>query len=114
MLAMLAKKTGIPVLLICQLNRSTYVSGMPRINHIRYSGMAEMMAAMIILVYNPNNILADGTDSKALPPVEGKGYLIEGKSRFGFKHHSPGAAQVDWDGLMGWGVDAGDWFVVNV
>lgn len=114
-LAMLAKKTGVPVLLICQLNRSTYLGGIPRINHIRYSGMAEMMAALILLVYNPKNILADYNEKDAiLPSVEGKGYLIEGKSRFGFKKGNPGAVQVDWDGLMGWGDESGDWYDITV
>ena len=52
-LAMLAKTTGVPVILICQLNRTQYTGGIPKINHIRYSGMAEMMSSLILLLYNP-------------------------------------------------------------
>jgi replicative DNA helicase len=105
-LSVLAKKTGVPVILISQLNRSTYTGGTPRINHIRYSGMAEAMAALIILVYNPNNIIADYKADEQLPAIEGQGYLIVGKSRFGFKEGGPGAIVVDWDGLMGWGSES--------
>jgi hypothetical protein len=106
-LSVLAKQLQIPVILICQLNRATYVSGMPRINHIRYSGMAEAMASLILLLYNPNQILADikqqDASTNMLPAVEGRGYILIGKSRFGFLKGGPGAIQVEWDGKDGWG-----------
>lgn len=101
-LAALAKRTGVPVLLISQLNRETYSGGIPRINHIRYSGMAEAMAAMILLVYNPNNIFVDAKANSILPSISGIGYVIVGKSRYGYKHGGPGAVQIGWDGLAGW------------
>jgi hypothetical protein len=110
-LSVLAKQIKIPVILICQLNRATYVSGMPRINHIRYSGMAEAMASLILLLYNPNQILADikqqDASTNMLPAVEGRGYILIGKSRFGFLKGGPGAIQVEWDGKDGWGEN---WF----
>jgi replicative DNA helicase len=109
-LSMLAKKTGVPVLLISQLNRGTYVGGIPRINHIRYSGMAEAMAALILLIYNPHNILADFAEKTPLPDAEGVGYIIAGKSRYGFKEGGPGAIQVQWDGAMGWGNESTGWW----
>jgi replicative DNA helicase len=102
-LAQLAKKTGIPVLLISQLNRSTYAGGIPKINHLRYSGLAEAMAALIVLIYNPSNILVDIQEKTKLDIIPGRGYLIVGKSRFGFKKGGPGAIMIDWEPETGWG-----------
>ena len=104
--SILAKQTKVPVVLVAQLNRENYKGGVPKIHHVRYSGMAEMMSSLILLLYNPNMILADFSNKEAstmLPPVQGKGYIIGGKARFGFKKGTPGAVQVDWDGGAGWG-----------
>lgn len=105
-MAALAKRTGVPVLLISQLNRETYSGGIPKINHIRYSGLAEAMAAMILLVYNPHNIFVDSKSNSVLPSVPGCGYVIIGKSRYGYVHGGPGAVQIGWDGLGGWDDEA--------
>ena len=102
-LAVLAKTTGVPVILICQLNRNQYQGGIPKINHIRYSGMAEMMSALIMLLYNPSSTVADVQANSILPYYEDKGYIIVGKSRFGFKMGKPGAVQVGFRGDTGWG-----------
>lgn len=113
-LALLAKKTGVPVVLISQLNRNTYSGGTPKVNHLRYSGMAEAMSALILLIYNPNNILVDNGGGKSeLETIEGRGYLIEGKSRFGFKQGGPGAIMIEWDGAGGWGEKGLGWFKIN-
>ncbi len=112
-LAMLAKKTGIPVLLLSQLNREVYQNGgIPRIHHLRYSGLAEAMAALIIMVYNPKNIsiVTPKKDEPTLPVSVGKAYLIVGKSRYGYVHDCPGAVMVDWNGAEGWGSKALGWF----
>lgn len=101
--SMLAKKVRVPVVLISQLNREVYKGGEPRVNHLRYSGMAEAMSALILLIHNPNTILADFATESSLTRVEGRGYVIVGKSRFGFKGGSPGAIMIEWDGLAGWG-----------
>lgn len=113
-LAMLAKKTGVPVLLISQLSRATYQGGIPKVNHLRYSGMAEAMSALILLIYNPNNILAEFAADNTLTAVPGKGYLLVGKSRFGFKEGGPGGIQIDWDGLGGWGETSSGYFNITV
>jgi hypothetical protein len=101
--AVLAKTTGVPVILICQLNRNQYQGGIPKINHIRYSGMAEMMSSLIMLLYNPSSTVADVQANSILPYYPDKGYIIVGKSRFGFKMGKPGAVQVDFKGETGWG-----------
>jgi hypothetical protein len=102
-LAVLAKTTGVPVILVCQLNRTQYTGGIPKINHIRYSGMAEMMSALILLLYNPSSTVAEVNANSVLPFYPDKGYIIVGKSRFGFKMGKPGAIQVDFYGEIGWG-----------
>lgn len=102
-LAVLAKTTGVPVILICQLNRNQYQGGIPKINHIRYSGMAEMMSSLILLLYNPSSTVADVQANAILPYYPDKGYIIVGKSRFGFKMGKPGAVQIDFVGETGWG-----------
>lgn len=113
-LAVLAKTTGVPVILIAQLNRTQYTSGIPRINHIRYSGMAEMMSALVLLLYNPSATVADAQANSILPFLPDKGYIIVGKSRFGFKMGKPGAVQVDFAGETGWGDFGYSYFDVHV
>lgn len=110
-LAMLSKKTGVPVLLLCQLNREAYLNGgVPKIHHIRYSGLAEAMAALIVLIYNPKNIAINVNEKNPLIASPGKGYLICGKSRYGYIHDAPGAVMVDWNGADGWGKTTLGWF----
>ena len=103
-MAKLAKATRVPVILLSQLNRE-YVGGIPRITNLRYSGLAEAMGALILMLYNPKQIWAKmGTDER-LPVHEGRGYIIAGKSRYGFREGSVGAIEVGWDGLHAWGDD---------
>lgn len=113
-MANLAKNnsSGSPVFLLSQLNRN-YVGGIPKINHLRYSSLAEAMAAMIVLIYNPNQIFAtQGTDTR-LPAYPGRGYLIVGKSRFGYREGSPGAILVDFDGKTSWGRESYGWHALQ-
>jgi len=113
-LAVLAKTTGVPVILICQLNRNQYQGGIPKINHIRYSGMAEMMSALILILYNPSATVADVNANSILPFYPDKGYIIVGKSRFGFKMGKPGAIQIEFQGETGWGNIGYHYFDVHV
>jgi len=64
------------------------------------------MSALILLIYNPNNVFADFRSDDTLVAQDGIGYIIVGKSRFGFKKGAPGAIQVSWDGLAGWGEES--------
>ena len=101
-MAKLAKATKVPVVLLSQLNRE-YVGGIPRITNLRYSGLAEAMGALIFLLYNPRQIWVKmGTDER-LPIHDGRGYIIVGKSRFGYREGGVGAIEVGWDGLHSWG-----------
>ena len=61
---------------------------------------------MIFLVYNPHRIFATtGTDNR-LPLYEGRGYIIVGKSRFGYKNGAIGATDAEFDGKSSWGEEA--------
>lgn len=102
-LAMLAKTTGVPVILVCQFSRKEDATGIPKINWIRYSGMAEMMSSLILMLYNPSVTVTDVKANAVLPFFQDKGYIIVGKSRFGFKKGKPGAVQVEFTGATGWG-----------
>ena len=112
--AKLAKKnlSGAPVFLLSQLNRSVYTGtgGIPKINQLRWSGLAEAMGALIILIYNPNQTFATQTKDDSLPTVSGRAYLLAAKSRFGFKEGNPGAIQVDFDGKTSWGRESYGYF----
>ncbi len=108
--ARLAKRNGssAPVVLLSQLNRN-YTGGIPRINHLRYSSLAEAMASLIILVYNPNQIFATQGRDDRLPAYPDRGYLIVGKSRFGYREGGPGAIQTDFNGKLAWGEESYGW-----
>lgn len=101
-----AKVLNVPVVLLSQLSRA-YQGGLPQITHLRYTGMAEALASLIILLYNPFAIFASQDSQGALPKQKGKGYLIVGKSRYGHaaQNQATGrfAIQVDWEGKSGWG-----------
>lgn len=101
-MAKLAKVTKVPVILLSQLNRE-YVGGVPRITNLRYSGLAEAMGALILMLYNPRQIWAKMGSDDRLPLTEGRGYIIVGKSRYGYREGGIGAIQVEWDGLHSWG-----------
>lgn len=110
--AILAKHVGVPILLLAQLN-DKYVGGIPQVNHLRWSRMAEALAALIILIYNPGRIMVDqgeGSRTNWLDVVPGRGYLLCGKSRFGTKQGALGAIQVAWDGAASWGDKSLGWF----
>jgi hypothetical protein len=111
MMAKLAKTIRVPVILLCQLS-DKYVGGLPRVNHIRYSRMADAMAAMILLLYNPDQIWVDMGAKKENNPLAyypDTGYIIQGKSRFGFSQGGVGAVRVEWGKQYGWGTKAQGW-----
>ena len=62
---------------------------------------------MIFLIHNPGMIFVESTKSEWLPRVQGKGYLILGKSRFG-SPRGLGAIQIPFDGKAAWGDKTSD------
>jgi len=108
-----AKKLGCPIVLLGQLNRN-YTGGLPRPNNIRYTGLAEALGWMILMLYNPSKDWFAEEAEDLLPPVRNKAYIIAWKCRGGFRIHkedSPGAIQIDFRGDKGWRTNhEGRWF----
>lgn len=93
----LSKRLGCPVILLSQLSRAVEMSGtrVPSIRHLRYSGMAEAAADMIILMYNPSYYESSGakiTYHPQMPPKDNRAYLIIGKHKEG----SVGWMEMEW------------------
>ena len=107
-MASLAKQVDVPVIVLSQLNYN-YVGGRPRVNHLRGSRLIEALAAMVILLYNPDQIDVEQTDDELGYAGDGIGWIIEGKSRYGFKHGGPIAVPVKWEGGQGWSNEYGDY-----
>lgn len=100
-LAWLAKRLNIPVVLLSQLNRSNE-SDVPNLNRLRYTGMAEALASLVIFLFNPTAIY-DGGMNKMIKLLPDEGAIIIAKSRFGYKQGAPGYIVVPWTGAGGWG-----------
>ena len=87
------------------------------VTHLRYSGMAEAVASLVLLIYNPDSIWANmGGGKFSIPHTPGTSTLIVGKTRYGFKSGTRGADvssvgyfNVKWDGGLGWGDWSGDY-----
>jgi len=107
-MASLAKQVDVPVIVLSQLNYN-YVGGRPRVNHLRGSRLIEALAAMVILLYNPDQIDVEQADDELGYAGDGIGWIIEGKSRYGFKHGGPIAVPVPWEGGKGWSNEYGDY-----
>ncbi|OGH07426.1 MAG: hypothetical protein A2W22_03085 [Candidatus Levybacteria bacterium RBG_16_35_11] len=114
-----AKALNCPVVLLSQLNRN-YTGGIPRPYNIRYSGLAEALGWMILMLYNPSTDYFAEEDTKdkdnkvILPIIENRAYIIAWKVRGGFRKHledSPGAIQIPFRGDKGWATKSkGQWF----
>lgn len=108
-LAGLAKKIGVPVVVLSQLNYN-YVGGRPRLNHLRGSRLIEALAAIVVLLYNPDQVDVDqGQDKRdnSLPWRPGTAYIQIAKSRYGYVRGTTGAVRVRWNGAQGWGAEDG-------
>jgi replicative DNA helicase len=103
-----AKSLHIPAIVLSQLNRS-YDGDIPRMTMLRYTGSAEALAALGLLLYNPEAILVKSGSEDILPTVNDCAWVIVGKSRFGTKKGQIGAALVEFDPLTGWGIKVIKW-----
>jgi len=84
----LAKRLNCAVVLLSQVSRAVENSGtrVPSMRHLRYSGMAEAIADLVILIYNPSYYINSGiklTPHPQMPPKDDIAYLIVGKHREG-------------------------------
>lgn len=84
----LSKLLRCTVVLLSQLSRAVEASGtrVPGMRHLRYSGMAEAVADMIVLIYNPTQYIESGikiTEHPDMPARSDTAYLILGKHKDG-------------------------------
>lgn len=110
-IAVLSKETGVPIVVLSQLNQN-YIGGRPRVNNLRGSRLIEALATGVLLLYNPDQIDIDQGQSKldnSLPWMEDTAYIIQGKSRFGYRQGSTGAIRVKWDKKHGGRWDDSTW-----
>jgi len=115
-LMMGAKKLRIPIFLLSQLSGS-YKGGIPRPNHLRWTRLAEALAYMVLMVYNPSIDYFAEQESDVIPIVQDRAYLVAWKCRGGFRKHvkdNPGAIQIPFKGKYGWDyTHKGAWFRVK-
>lgn len=108
-----AKALRCPIIVLAQLNR-TYNGGLPRPTHLRWTGLAEALGWMILMLYNPSKDWFSDDDEPPLPIMNGLAYVLCWKSRGGFRVHkddSPGAIQIPFKGEKGWHyAHPGKWF----
>jgi len=108
-----AKELKCPIVLLSQLNR--YSGGLPKPSNIRYTGLAEALAWMILMLYNPATDwnAEDVSKDYDLPVQDNAAYVIVWKVRGGFRVHreqSPGAILIPFRGDKGWGSEKSKWF----
>lgn len=109
-----AKELHCTNILLSQLNRN-YKGGLPRPFHLRYTSLAEALAWMILMIYNPatDYFEDDDTANDALPIIDNSAYIIAWKVRGGFINHlddNPGAILLPFRGNKGWANKEGKWF----
>lgn len=113
-----AKALHIPIMLLSQLNRAS--NGLPRMSDFRWTGLAEALGWMLLMLYNPASDWSADEDSKTtgLPiTTDDHGnplaYIAVWKVRGGFRKHPdacPGAIQIPFNGKLGWHPTSSKWF----
>lgn len=110
-----AKELGCPIILLSQLSRR---SGIPKPSDIRYTGLAEALAWMILMLYDPASDWTNDevSDEDELPVIDNSAYIIVWKVRGGFRVHpqdSPGAICIPFKGKFGWHSTKSKWFTLK-
>ena len=108
-----SKELACPTFLLAQLNR--YKGGIPKPYHLRYTGLAEAFAWMILMLYNKNTDWHEKEEEgdHTLPSSEDTAFVIAWKIRGGFRKHindAPGAIMIPFKGNRGWHPTKGRWF----
>lgn len=77
----ISRNLGIPFMMLLQPNRQVYSSGVPKMYHARYSGMAENISAQFWALCKPADETVTNGD---FTYVEDSMYIIAWKQRFGW------------------------------
>lgn len=100
-----AKSLNCPIMNFAQLNR-TYRGGIPHPNQLRYTGLAEALGWMILMLYNPNvDFFSEEECEDKLPVDPRTAHLLAWKVRGGFRKHledCPGSIELPFMGRKGW------------
>lgn len=101
-----AKQLYVPIIVLVQLVKTSR-GGIPKPIHIRYTGMAESFAWMILMLYDPSKDWETEGNKPVLPYRAGSAYILGYKIRGGFRKHlddAPGAIHLGFSGKYGWSV----------
>jgi replicative DNA helicase len=114
-LAFGAKELGCTIVLLAQLSRR---NGIPKPSDLRYTGLAESLGWMIMMLYDPSkDWTVDENDKEdTLPVIDNSAYIICWKIRGGFRQHvddSPGAICIPFKGKFGWHPRQSKWFTLK-
>lgn len=110
-----AKELGCTIILLSQLSRK---NGIPKPSDLRYTGLAEALAWMILMLYDPASdwTVDEEVEDSDLPVIDNSAYIIVWKVRGGFRMHqndSPGAICVPFKGKFGWHKAKSKWFTLK-
>lgn len=110
-LAMLASDLSVPVILIAQLSRN-YGGGLPRPFHARWTGMAEALTWMFIVLYVPwkDN---HSEKEKLFRVNQNKSYIGFWMCRSKTNKELPGLIETNWTGEKGWSNNKGTWISLD-
>lgn len=95
----LAKLLGVPIIVLCQLNRENASSSdkRPQLQHLRDSGAIEQDADGVILLHRPEYYSKDKLEDGYVPPDVEAIELIVAKNR----HGETGLVKLSWRGVTG-------------
>lgn len=109
-----AKEIGCTIILLSQLARR---NGIPKPSDLRYTGLAEALGWMILMLYDPaTDWTVEDQEDKTLPVIDRTAYIIVWKVRGGFRRHvddSPGAICIPFRGKFGWHDRQSKWFTLR-
>lgn len=108
-----AKNLGIPFLVLAQQNRTSIADLVPTLGAARYTGMADILAALELGLYTQSKVLRkvdlQGNDAGILPLQPGNGAIVIIKARYGTEKKEVGAIEVPFNNEMGWGQKSIRW-----
>ena len=95
----LAKLLGVPIMVLCQLNRenSSTTDKRPQLQHLRDSGAIEQDADCVVLLHRPEYYNAEKLKDDYVPPALEEIELIVAKNR----HGETGLVKLSWRGGTG-------------
>jgi hypothetical protein len=109
-----AKELGCTIVLLSQLARR---NGIPKPSDLRWTGLAEALGWMILMLYDPSSDwTVEDDENNVLPVQDGCAYIVVWKVRGGFRAHTadaPGAICIPFKGKFGWHRTKGKWFTLK-